>query len=511
MSKKIIFVGPSGAGKTTLRKLFFEGENSNKLLEYALEPTYGEESLILRLPGINEDIGIFDLAGQENERWFSADENSIFIETKVILVVIDITASLDEILDFIRRVLKVRKNLTPETMMYILLHKIDLISQKRIRDINAGINGAFPKEKRIKFLFTSLKKEFFTQTFSNFIEIMKDCISDESSEESLVFNVIEESVKLVFLINEDMLIPKRNLHEKLNRPEKLVNYLLDSLVLKGHLQIETTDKQELVSLTDKGKDYFKNVLKSFSKSSFDKIQTEVDLSELTEEKKLPPFLGVFIADKDGRTLIKFELFENALEKYLITDIKNDPNTVPVDLDLIPMFVSALEKFSLELNIQDLSGFGLKGSNLGMHIFSYDRFTVTFFMNPNVNIEPVVHKIDNYFKNLFEEYQSEFNTSLSTGQIDSLFPLMDLGREWLGKLNDIYNSMIIKLEIYDLENAQELYNKIDELFNRASVKYSLTLERIKKLKVNLMKAILENDYEELKKIAQITQDLSAKYT
>lgn len=226
MSKKIIFVGPSGAGKTTLRKLFFEGENSNKLLEYALEPTYGEESLILRLPGINEDIGIFDLAGQENERWFSADENSIFIETKVILVVIDITASLDEILDFIRRVLKVRKNLTPETMMYILLHKIDLISQKRIRDINAGINGAFPKEKRIKFLFTSLKKEFFTQTFSNFIEIMKDCISDESSEESLVFNVIEESVKLVFLINEDMLIPKRNLHEKLNRPEKLVNLSL---------------------------------------------------------------------------------------------------------------------------------------------------------------------------------------------------------------------------------------------------------------------------------------------
>ena len=80
MSKKIIFVGPSGAGKTTLRKLFFEGENSTKLLEYALEPTYGEESLILRLPGIKEDIGIFDLAGQENERWLSTAENSIFME-----------------------------------------------------------------------------------------------------------------------------------------------------------------------------------------------------------------------------------------------------------------------------------------------------------------------------------------------------------------------------------------------------------------------------------------------
>ncbi|MFX1594138.1 MAG: Rab family GTPase, partial [Promethearchaeota archaeon] len=82
MSKKIIFVGPPGAGKTTLRKIFFEGESSTKLLEYALEPTYGEESLILRLPGLNQNVGIFDLAGQENERWLDTAEKSIFYGTK---------------------------------------------------------------------------------------------------------------------------------------------------------------------------------------------------------------------------------------------------------------------------------------------------------------------------------------------------------------------------------------------------------------------------------------------
>ena len=81
MSKKVIFVGPSGAGKTTLRKIFFEGENASKLLEYALEPTYGEESLILRLPGLNKDVGVFDLAGQENHRWLESEDKSIFIDT----------------------------------------------------------------------------------------------------------------------------------------------------------------------------------------------------------------------------------------------------------------------------------------------------------------------------------------------------------------------------------------------------------------------------------------------
>jgi len=503
LSKKIIFVGPSGAGKTTLKKLFFEGENSTKLLEYALEPTYGEESLIIKLPGLEEDIGIFDLAGQENERWLSSEANSIFYETRIIIVVIDVSANLESTIDFISRIIEIRNQLTPETKIYVLLHKIDLIGEKRIRDISEGIKHKFSSEKLLKFLFTSLKKKYLTQTLSYFIEIMKACLVDETSEEALMFNVIDESMKLIHLIDESIILPRENLHEKLNRPENLVNFLIKSLVLKGHLKIETNNNQELISLTEKGREYFKDVIKTFSKASINIIQLKM-------EEIIPPFIGAFIADKDGRTLLKIEIFDEALEKFLITEVSNDPNFIPVDLDLIPMFISALEKFSLELNIQDLSGFGLKGSNLGMHILTYDNFTVTFFMNPNVNIAPVLNKVDNFFKNLFEEFKDDFEYSLRTGQIDGLFPLMKLGQNWLKELNETYNDMIIKLEIYDLENAQQLYNDLDNLFDRVNLNYSLTLERIKKLKVNLMKAILENDFEELKKIAQITQDLSAKF-
>ena len=60
MGKKIVIIGPPNAGKTTLRKIFFEGENSTSLLENSLEPTHGVESIILKL---KEEIGIFDLAG----------------------------------------------------------------------------------------------------------------------------------------------------------------------------------------------------------------------------------------------------------------------------------------------------------------------------------------------------------------------------------------------------------------------------------------------------------------
>ena len=138
MSKKVIFVGPSGAGKTTLRKIFFEGENASKLLEYALEPTYGEESLILRLPGLNEDVGVFDLSGQENDRWLESEDKSIFLDAEVIMIIIDITAEFDPILDFIRKVITIRNDLTPNSFVYVLMHKIDLVGHKKIRDIRTG-------------------------------------------------------------------------------------------------------------------------------------------------------------------------------------------------------------------------------------------------------------------------------------------------------------------------------------------------------------------------------------
>jgi len=502
MSKKIIIVGPSGAGKTTLRKVFFEGENSTKLMEYALEPTYGEESLIFRLPGLNEDLGIFDLAGQENQRWLDSEEKSIFNETKVILVVIDIKTELDFIIDFIEKILKIRKEITPSTMVYVLIHKLDLASEKRIKDVKTTVKQAFEDEGLIKIFFTSLKKQFFIQTFSFFIEILKNCIDERTSEKGLEFNVIDESVKIVNYINNEITISKKKIIEKLNRPEKLINYLIENLVNKGHIQMQKIENSEIFSLTDIGKDYFKNVIKSFSSSI---------IKEETSEEKIPLFIGAFIADKDGKSLFNIEIFENALEKYILSNRSEDAYVSFVDLDLFPMFVSALEKFALELNLQELKGFSLTGKNLKMHIFGYEDYTVTFFLNPNINLKPIETIIENYFKNLFQTYDNDFKYSMKTGQIDNLFPIIEEGKKWLQELNGKYEEMIINLDIYDIEHAKDLYDKIDDLFNKVNVQFSITLEKIKKLKVNLMKAILEKDFDELKKNAKIAQSLSSKFT
>jgi hypothetical protein len=48
------------------------------------------------------------------------------------------------------------------------------------------------------------------------------------------------------------------------------------------------------------------------------VSSNIPLVERTINDDLPPFIGCLIADKDGRTLLKYEIFSGALEFYLKT-------------------------------------------------------------------------------------------------------------------------------------------------------------------------------------------------
>ena len=67
------------------------------------------------------------------------------------------------------------------------------------------------------------------------------------------------------------------------------------------------------------------------------------------EQKIPPFLGCIIADKFGKTLFSYELFNGSIDYFLKEDRENDKNKQDLDIALIPMFISAFEAFSKEIN------------------------------------------------------------------------------------------------------------------------------------------------------------------
>lgn len=156
-----------------------------------------------------------------------------------------------------------------------------------------------------------------------------------------------------------------------------------------------------------------------------------------------PFLGCFIADRDGKTLVKFEIFPGALESFLKIGCSEQRKKY-FDIELIPMFISALEKFSQEINIKELSKFKLEGMNIKLHvIFEFDNFSIIFFLKPEVNIKLVEEKIKNYFTYLFKVYKEDFNSSLKIYSLAFISHLELLGQLWLEELNETYTSLISK--------------------------------------------------------------------
>ena len=156
----------------------------------------------------------------------------------------------------------------------------------------------------------------------------------------------------------------------------------------------------------------------------------------------PPCLGCLISDKDGKTLFKYEVFEGALDFYLKKDIEEEEKKISFDVELIPMFISALERFSQEINIQDLAGFKLKGTNIKMHIiFCFNNYTVIFFLNPNINFKLIESRINNYFNFFFDVHMSDFNNVKKMCSRHFISHLELLGRVWLKDLNNSYMKII----------------------------------------------------------------------
>ncbi len=153
--------------------------------------------------------------------------------------------------------------------------------------------------------------------------------------------------------------------------------------------------------------------------------------------RIPPVIGCLISDKDGKGIVTFEICNNAIKQFLQ---KDNENSASFELDLIPMYTSALELLSEHLNIRDLPRIEINGSNIKLHIlFYFEKFTVTLFLNPSTDFERLENPVEDYLNRLFEEFKCDLcdvNKISSKEFIDSL---EKIGWYWLLELNNGYIS------------------------------------------------------------------------
>jgi hypothetical protein len=162
-------------GKTTIEKVFFERIEPNLLLENPLQPSMGINSHIFSSQ--NTDIGVFDLAGQENNIWLSAKGKGVFTETNVIICVFDIRNSLESIIQFLIKIYKLKKELKLEKCKILaFLHKIDLRGDSyvlhKLKSIKDFIRIQHPRGKDFEIYKTSVTGENFYNTYCIISEIL---------------------------------------------------------------------------------------------------------------------------------------------------------------------------------------------------------------------------------------------------------------------------------------------------------------------------------------------------
>jgi GTPase SAR1 family protein len=497
MSKKIIFTGPPQVGKTTLRKIFFEGENPKKLLEYSLTPTHGQESILLKL---QENIGVFDLAGQENQRWFETEAKSTFIDADIIICVLDISSSIEAMVNFAKKLLKLRNEITPSSYIYLLLHKSDLISKDELVLIEDRFNKEFQEEQSLKVSCTSIMEDSFLPTFSLFTEILKLSLGvkhDREGQYDLKF--LEYVVNTLDLIEQGEL-PQEAIKDKLGLPHFLFNEFLDYLKKKDFIDGSKLEKEAVISSTETGRNYFRRMK---SKFSIEAIKNLEKILETPRIKEIPPFLGLLLADENGRILMSNEAYEGAFDLFLRVNDKQEKTT---DLEVIPMFISAIEKFAEQINIQGIPGFKLAGTNLKIHSLRYDLATFCLFMRTDVKFGIVEKDVLEWFDTVVEIYKPEIELSISTGIVMESDKLNGETKQWLEILNQKYNDLVINLEVYDFEQVKKLYQQLDDLYSQLDSKYSKVLGKIKLLKNDLMGAALDDDFHKVRRIAKLIKEL-----
>ncbi|KAF8633852.1 hypothetical protein AX15_001223 [Amanita polypyramis BW_CC] len=139
MKKKVLLMGASGSGKTSMRSLIFS--NLPASLTARLGATIDVEQNHVRFLG-DLILNLWDCGGQDAfmDAYLSAQRSTIFQQVGVLIYVFDIeTQEKFKDTEYYRDCLEGLKTYSPDASVFLLVHKMDLVR---------GKEGTFEKKKQ---------------------------------------------------------------------------------------------------------------------------------------------------------------------------------------------------------------------------------------------------------------------------------------------------------------------------------------------------------------------------
>ncbi len=210
-SKKLLIIGFPSAGKTCIKKAFFDGINPEELLGLkAPEPTRGLAHYVYSW--LDAEVGIVDSSGQEFHTYVepnnSFERMIAFEESDIIIYVFDIQNWIDqqaEVLENLEKIITTKNSITSNAKIYAFCHKIDLLEGSNQEKANnfLKIKTDLERQFHIKVIFTSIQPELIHTLFRSMQIILNDMSQMGTSIEDFCEDVIRNQNKsAIFLLND---------------------------------------------------------------------------------------------------------------------------------------------------------------------------------------------------------------------------------------------------------------------------------------------------------------------
>ncbi|RXW18975.1 hypothetical protein EST38_g6879 [Candolleomyces aberdarensis] len=177
MKKKVLLMGASGSGKTSMRSIILWVYSNNPAsLTSRLGATIDVEQNHVRFLG-DLILNLWDCGGQDAfmDSYLTAQRATIFQHVGVLIYVFDVESrEMAKDLEYYRDCLEGLRQFSPEAAVFLLVHKMDLVRQSRQETFNAkkeelqDVSG----DLKLSVFGTSIYDESLYKAWSNIVHTL---------------------------------------------------------------------------------------------------------------------------------------------------------------------------------------------------------------------------------------------------------------------------------------------------------------------------------------------------
>lgn len=230
MKKKVLLMGKSGSGKTSMRSIIFANYIARDTRR--LGATIDVEHSHVRFLG-NLTLNLWDCGGQEAfmENYFASQRENIFRNVEVLIYVFDVESrDMDQDIAYYQSSLEAIIQHSPKAKVFCLIHKMDLIQEDQrdmiFNDREEDLKK-LSKPLECQCFKTSIWDETLYKAWSSIVYMLIPNVIDVEKSLNQFANILEADEVLLFERATFLVIAhsQRKTHKDVHRFEKISNII----------------------------------------------------------------------------------------------------------------------------------------------------------------------------------------------------------------------------------------------------------------------------------------------